>query len=138
MATHARRSAIQLRFGENDRVVVTPENEDRFALTMDEAVKACRAWESHQRFERQFRILIDVLKEWVQRHHDRVSQAHVTIRDGGLLFLVVMRKSHHDETLDESLTELDIEIANDPDLDLIRLSVLAIPNASEDNIASFL
>ena len=60
------------------------------------------------------------------------------MRDAGLLFLVVLKEKPFNQKIEDSLTELDIAIAQDDDLDLIKLSVLALPKASKDSIESFL
>ena len=43
-----------------DKVVVTTENEDRFVMSMDEAIHACRAYGEVNDFKCQFRNLLYV------------------------------------------------------------------------------
>jgi len=119
-------------------VVVTPADQDRFALTVEEAVKACRAYEQASAFRHQFQILLRMLADWIGQHRDQVAEAYVTVRDAGLLFLVVKKVPQYDDALEDQLTELDLAVAQDPNLDLIRLSVLAVPPASQEAIDSFL
>lgn len=129
----------QLRYEDRDGiVVVTSDDEDRFAITVKEAIHACRVYQREEIFAHQFNILLKRLAIWLRTRQDEVADAFVTVRDNGLLFLVVRKSPHYDAGFEDDLTELDLEVAQDPNLDLIRLSVLAIPHASDDAIASFL
>ena len=138
MTARTQRRTIELRYGDESDVVVTPADEDRFALSVDDAIAACHAHTKEREFRKQHKILFEQLTRWLRDHKDTVERAYLTTRDNGLLFLVVTRSKEMDPNLQDSLTELDVEIANDAYLDLIRLSVLAIPNASESNIESFI
>ena len=138
MTSTTSRRIVELKFGDESHVVVTPEDQDRFALSVEDAIEACRAQEKRQQFQRQHDILIRQLSDWLHKHEENVDRAYVTTRDNGLLFLVVTRSIQMNPQLQDDLTELDLAIANDPCLDLIRLSVLAIPNASDSNVESFL
>ncbi len=119
-------------------VLVVPADQDRFALTVEEAVKACRAYERAATFQRQFKILLRMLADWIREHRANVGEAYVTVRDAGLLFLVVKQSAAYDDTFEDELTQLDLAVAQDPNLDLIRLSVLAVPPASQEGVESFL
>jgi hypothetical protein len=65
--------------------------------------------------------------EWSQQHSRAIRSSHLTIRDSGLLFVVVQTGRTFDQELCDDLVDLDLAIANDPELDLIRLDVLAVP-----------
>jgi hypothetical protein len=120
------------------RVVVTPDDEDRFAITVGEAVEACRAYTKSEQFKRQFTLMLRTLAEWIRHNQEKIEASFVTRRDNGLLFLVVQKSPRHDPEFEAALTELDIQIANDPMMDLIELSVMSLPCASEDCIDSFI
>ena len=62
----------------------------------------------------------------------------ITVRDGGLLFLVVRREAEYEREFEDALTDLDAEIACDEEFDLIRLSVLALPHCPPEAMQSFL
>jgi len=139
MSQATRPNILHLDYQQRDgTVVVVPADEDRFALTVEEAVKACRAYEQASAFRHQFQILLRELADWIGQHRNQVAEAYVTVRDAGLLFLVVKKSPEHDDTLEDQLTELDLAVAQDPNLNLIRLSVLAIPPVSHEGIDSFL
>ncbi len=99
---------ITLRYdGKQQRVVIVPDDEDRFVLSMEEAVKACRIFDRNGclRFQDQFRALLTKLGTWVESRRDVVSQAILT--------------------------------AHTERLNLIRLSVLAIPDDSQQAVDCF-
>jgi hypothetical protein len=117
---------------------VETEGEDRFIVTVGAAIQACKKYEDYLQFSRQARKLLARLQLWMKTEDAKVRDAYVTVRDSAFLFLVVQRGQSFDRDLEDSLTELDLSIAQDEDLALIRLNVLALPNASEDSINSFL
>ena len=120
------------------RCAVETEDEDRFVLTLGAAIEACRAFSHYETFVRQFRELHAQLSAWIQQHDRDIAEGYLTLRDGGLLFLVVQKSAAFNQELEDSLTDLDIKIAQDDDLNLIRLNVQALPQASEESIQSFL
>lgn len=139
MSTSTAQKITQLRYEDRDgMVVVTPEDEDRFAITVEAAIQACQVFREQALFRLQFKQTLQKVAEWLNDHADDVAQAYLTVRDAGLLFLVARKSNRYDQHFEDDLTELDIQIAQDQELNLIRLSVLAIPDASEDSVASFL
>ena len=138
MPTRTRNRPVELAWRDGERsVLVTDQAEDRFVTTVEAAICACKALPEMGRFKAQYRVLLDRLADWLEVHLDRLETAYITIRDAGLLFLVVTKANTYDHELEEKLLDLDIEIARDEQLDLIRLTVLAIPDSSAEGIASF-
>ena len=84
------------------------------------------------------RQLVKLLWEWAHEHSEDIDRAFLTVRDRGLLFLVVMKGRKHNEELEECLTDLDVQVANDPEFQSIFLSVLAIPKCGPDGYLSFI
>src|SRR5258708_25252478 len=85
MGTELRhRGPVQLRF-DGGKVVVTPEDQDRFVLAADRAVEACQMMNAglqlRQRFAEEFLARIF---QWCQEHADRVNDCYVAMRDGTL------------------------------------------------------
>ena len=78
------------------------------------------------------------LCRWSQDRAADVESAYITVRDGGLLFLVVRRETEYERDFEDALTDLDTEIACDEEFDLIRLSVLALPHCPMEAMQSFL
>lgn len=139
MRTAAAEKPLQLDYyaDEGSQVIVTPQDEDRFLLSVQEAAEACRAGNKAILFKRQFGRLLKRLALWLGQYEEGVSRAFVTIRDAGLLFLVVQKTKAYDRDFENALTSLDIEIARDSNLDMVNLSVLALPSTSEDSYQSF-
>lgn len=133
------RSVSYLKYEDRDgSVVVTPDDEDRFMITVEAAIRACQAYHQQAVFRMQFKQTLQKVAEWLRAHESHVGQAYVTVRDAGLLFLVVRKQPQYDSGFEDDLTDLDLQIAQDPDLNLIRLSVLAIPPCTDDGVNSFL
>jgi hypothetical protein len=133
------RTCIVLHHSQADgQVLVQTSDEDRFMVTVDAAIRACRLYDKMTEFRSQFKRLIDKLREWVEARKDQIREALVTPYERGLLFLVVRRASEYDRDFEDELTELDLAVAHDEELGLIRLSVLGLPNASPEAIDSFL
>ncbi len=120
------------------QVRIETDQEDRFFLTVGVAIEACKAYGKQQEFLQQFREVQSRLSQWVKQHGSLITDAYLTVQDAALLFLVVMAGAAFDQALEDSLTDLDIAIAQDASLDLIQLNVLALPRASEEVIQSFL
>lgn len=85
----------------------------------------------------QLSILQKELANWLNGRED-LSQAYLTMRDGGFFFLVVKKDAEYSESLEDDLSELDIRLANDKLLASLSLDVLALPNTSEDAIDTFI
>ena len=122
---------------EEGKVRIVPPDKDIMAMSVEMAIEACRAFRQQIQFKDQFELLLKRLVEWVSEHAADVHKAFLTRRDSGLLFLVVLNTEQFDPIIEDSLTDLDLEIANDADFKLITLSVHALPCCSEDAIGSF-
>ena len=121
------------------RVTVTPPSGDRFVLRMDEAISACMASQSPNVAEHdrtRFRILLDKLGAWVVTRKD-VRDAFLTARDGKFAFVVVQAGKEYDRDLEDALSALDFDIANDHDIRFC-VEVMALPNAPERSLRAFL
>jgi len=117
--------------------VVTNKN-DVIYLTVEAAIKACKDQVEREDFTQQFDDLLDKLREWIELQKQDIAEAYVTLRDTGLLFLVVSKTRRFNQALEDALTELDVFVAQSEGFNLIQLSVLALPAADRDSIDSFL
>jgi hypothetical protein len=128
----------QLEWSEQDgTIVVVPQNQTRFKLKLNRAVEILQQAHNEAKFAIQFELLLTLLARWIKGRVD-IRDAFVTIRDSALLFIVVRAECEYDEQFEDELSRLDIEIANDVDLDLIGMDVLALPPVSADALESFL
>ncbi len=140
MAIANQQEYIRLKWQEKDRrVVVEGGDEDRFSMTVEEAIEACKVYDKGKKalFRKQFNMLLGFLGQWCYNRTDKIQKAIFTIRDAGLLFLVVTRIKTCDETFEDELTQLDIKIAHSTDFSEICLSVQALPLCGEDGYGSF-
>lgn len=120
------------------KVVVTLPDQHVMVMAVGHAVEACRAFQNQLAFRDQFQSLIHRLGTWIFDHQENLDKAYITSRDAGLLFLVVRKDTQYCDAFEDELTDLDLEVANDPDYDLIRLEVIALPAAPDESILSFL
>lgn len=128
---------VQLNYAQKDQTVtVTPENEDRFAIRVEEAILACQLAQKEQLFRRQLDHLWKVLAAWLHRRDD-VSKAYFAYRDRGWNFIVIKQSVEYNPVLDDQLSELDLALHRDVDLDLIRIEVMALPPVSDEALQSF-
>lgn len=145
MKTTARQKPIILDFkAEGDRMVlVTPANEDRFMVTIAQAIEACVASQEQQpnvvmRFQQEYEALLGHLAEWAEEHRHKICKAYLTVRDSDLLFVVVQREPAYDRAFEDDLTELNIGVVRDGRFGLIRMNVLGMPFAADDGDTAFL
>lgn len=120
------------------RVVVTPSDGDRFPIRVDEAIEACLRHKADELTQKRFILLLGRLGTWAREHTAQVRDAFVTLRDGGVCFLVVHSTPKYDEAFEDALTVLDRELARDQDFLLFRVEVVSIPPVSEKSLRSFL
>lgn len=137
--TSSRPPAIHLGHSDPDGQVVVHAGDDLFLLTVQEAVNACGAWGKMAAFQSQMKDLIGRLNQWVSARPDKIRDAYFSVKaGGGLFFLVVTKGKKFDSALEDELSDLDMEVANSADLDLLRLSVLAVPDSPAEVVDSFL
>jgi hypothetical protein len=130
--------AQQLVWREEDgHVTVTARDEDRFVVGLHRAVEALQQVAQAEQFERQLRLLLRIIAEWLNKTKS-VDKAFLTVRDGMLCLLIVREAVEYDEEFEDTLSALDIDIANDVHLSLIRMSSIALPMVSDEAFASFL
>ena len=67
------------------------------------------------------------LDAWATQQAGSITDAFLVLKADHLLFLVIQAGSSFDEALEESLTDLDLKVAQDSAYDLIPMSVQALP-----------
>lgn len=120
------------------RVRVVPADKDIMAMSVETAIEACKAYKHQIVFKDQFDLLLHKLGDWASARAEKVATAYLTVRDAGLLFLVMLRGRRYDEQIENDLIDLDLDIANDHDFDLIQLSAHIVPSIDDDSLQSFL
>ena len=138
MATQTERTFVLLEDGSGQTVVVSPKDRDKFCMKVDEAVRACKMLSRGYSFVRQIGQLQERLARWLKQHRSQIHSAYLTIRQEGLLFLVVQKEVRCDQELVASLTDLDVEVACDDQFDEVDLEVLSLPFTSGDSLNAFM
>ena len=125
--------------GDDRPVVVTPADQDRFVASVQDAAQACQAGSDVLVFNEQFKTrLLPRLAVWLTEHKAKVYRAFVSVREGGLLFLVVRRRARYDAEFTDALSALDAEIARNQEFNMVRLEVLGLPLVPDEASRSFL
>jgi hypothetical protein len=137
-------AVIRLGHFDPDTQVLVEKGGDRFVMSLEEAIDACLSREEAKQmiarrelFERQMRLLVDRLRQWVEKNKHDVADAYFQIRPECQMFLVVLRKVEHDDRIEQELTDLTIEVSDDPAFSMARLDVQALPNGPVDDVRSF-
>lgn len=131
-------SIVLLAEGSDAEAMVQMDSGDKFFVAVADAARACQMVDRFKEFGPQFNELVRTLRTWLEDHRDKVKSAHLAIRSRDILFLVIQKSAEFDQQLSESLTELDLLIANSRELNLIELDVLAIPTVSRESANAFL
>jgi len=139
MAVEIATDWMRLNWPKRGQVLVTSRQGDRFIIeSIEEAAVACQQGQDIIDFRRQVSdLLLPRLSAWIKEHRARVQKAFLTLRDGYLLFLVIRKQVRYDEEFTDRLTDLDIEIARNPDLDHVQMNVLALPAVTNEGAESF-
>jgi len=140
MAVANKQKPIPLTWMQKDRqVIIEPEDRDKFCMTVEDAIDACKVYDRQKKalFRKQFDMLLDFLGGWSYQRKSKLAKVFLTVRDAGLLFLVVLKRKTYDEDFEEELTQLDLKIANSRDFSEILLSVQSLPLCSQSNYDSF-
>ncbi len=138
VADTLRSSVLQLDWRmENGLVTVTPMDQSRFVIKVRRAVEILQQADRAELFGRQFDVLLSSLAQWLQDRRD-IAFAFLTQRDGALAFVVVRTDSKFDDQFEDALSDLDYQIANDPDLNLVKMDAIGLPFVSRDAVNSFL
>lgn len=141
MAVASKQQYIPLKWSEKDHkmVVVEDKDKDRFCLTLEAAIAACKAYDTKKRalVRNQFDNLLNFLGDWCYKRRKKLAKVFLTIRDAGLLFLVITNRKTYDEEFENELTNLDIKVAHEDSFSEICLSVQALPLCDAANYDSF-
>ncbi len=123
----------------DQRVVIEPQDEDRFVMTTEEVIEACKVYDKRKRgpFQVQFRNLLNHLGAWAFARRDKIAHTFLTLRESRLLFLIVTQGTAYDDDFESELTKLDLEIAHSEAFSEISLSVQSLPNCGPHAYESF-
>lgn len=101
---------IRLSFRSEQRVVVEPDDRDRFIMTVREAAQACKQVEDNKEWEDSFREFLVHLEQWGVAHAERIHSVYVYTGDGSLNILIGTRGDSYAQEYDDVLSDLDISL----------------------------
>lgn len=133
-----RRSVVPLIEGEHDDVQVVRLDGDRFVTTAQQAINFLSLAGKAVEFQRQLKDLLERLYVWVEDRRGEISAAYIVLGGDGITLVVVQRVVEFSFVLEEQLTDLDIEVANDGAFELIPFNTLLVPKVGEAVLKSFL
>ena len=122
-------------YAEGDVVTVIPRDQKRFDIQKDRAIQVLQIAD---KAGKQFELLVAILGKWISANDSAIEHAYLTLQDFTLAFVVVRKEAKYDENFQDKLAELDFRIANDSELDTIKLKTLALPNVGIPALRSFL
>lgn len=119
------------------RVRYEDEEGKRYLLTVEQAIRACRAYDDKLLFNEQLHRLWAFLSRWWNDHQSSISRAILTVRDTGLFLVLVQKQVEIDTKLEDAIVELYHLVVNDPDFSLIRLDAISVPQCTDLELSSF-
>jgi hypothetical protein len=126
-----------LRPEDGGSVMIHTKDRDCFGLPFDDLVNACQSSTQFKEFCRQVGALLDRLAGWLEERRAELEAAYVSLEAEGAIFVVVRESKAFDPAIEDALSILDLEIAQSPEFNLIKLRVLALPRSSKETVASF-
>ena len=126
---------LRLDFRSEQRVVVVPEDEDRFVLTSHEAARACRRVANEKEWRSEFGSFLAKVHDWCEQHSKSIDGAYLALGDEGMKVFVVTIRDEYDFGLGDEVARLGIELA-----DLFPgcpADVLHVPNMALNDLDSF-
>jgi len=130
----AKDQIVRLSYMDGGTVVVTPEDEDRFVLTAQKAVKACQdqhpTGEAIKSFKSRFLL---PLVNWCKRHTDRVQACYLPVPVGHLQVFIIGVSRKYDFELGKDIAGLELQLFDAG----WRVNVLQIPHGDEEDLQTF-
>jgi hypothetical protein len=123
---------------DDGNILITPSDESRFVIKVGAAIEILRRHSQEKQAEKQFHLLVGRLALWLDDHNAVWDRAFLTAGEATLRFVVVRKASRYDEEASDSLSDLELDLARDEDLTLIKVTTTALPNASDEALKSFL
>ncbi|WP_145944510.1 hypothetical protein [Fuerstiella marisgermanici] len=142
-ASHNVESSLQKKavvvdwYSEHETIQVFGRNQSRFEIQKDRAIEALQVAKQREQFDKQLNLLIGKTFEWLVSGVSGVESIYLTLRDSRLMLVVIAEVAECQDDLEDSVTEFDITVAEDSDLDLIRMNSMVLPNASDEALNSF-
>jgi hypothetical protein len=108
----ARSRPIRIGFQSVEKVLVEPEDNDRFLITAREAARACKQAEDNKEWGENFSQFLVFLEKWAKSKKDKLDALFLDIGDGSLTVLACTPGENYDFGFDDELSELDLAIVD--------------------------
>jgi len=125
-------------YAEQDVVSVNPRDQRRFEIQKDRAIEILQKERERETFQKQFSLLLEHLAQWIRERRGQIEGSYLTLQDGALALVIVKKDVKYDDRFEDELSDLEFQVANDPDLRSIELTVLAVPPVGNDALRAFL
>lgn len=133
-AERIRGQTIRLSHHLGKQVVVEPQDEDRFVMTAQSAVKACQ---DHRRQEEAIRFFKEQflvpLIQWCLGHQDKVRACYMPFPQGGIQVFILTKSRRYDFAFGKEIADLELSLADVG----WRVSVLQIPASDTEDLQTF-
>ena len=136
--TPLKKNILQLSWSNHDgQATVTPQNEDRYTIKVQKVIELLALGKKAENFELQFKLLLNTLGSWFNGRKD-LADAYLTSRDGIFSFIAIRSEMKYSESFEDEHADLDIHIANDSDLNLVKLNTMSLPPVSAETLDQFI
>lgn len=116
---------ITLHFQNAQRVMVVPDDKDRFFTTVGEAARACKQAQDNVEWAEQWNDFLAHIHRWCADRSQDVDAGYVMVGDG-LTVLICVSIEDYNFDLEDALTDLDLELSER--FPLCCAEVMQIPN----------
>ncbi len=113
------------------------KDSDKLNIFLTDALEACRIRKRDDEQLKKFQLLLNKLGTWLFDHNEKIHKTFLTVCEGGLLLVIVRKELKYDEEFESQVTDLDMDIAKDPDFSEIPFSVQTLPRCDADGYESF-
>ena len=127
---------IRLHFRDLDtRIVVTPDDNDRFVTTSSEAAQACKMAQDALRWNQEFEALLKHIHDWCAKHEERIANAFLSFSSDGLKLFLLTRGSKYRFDFDDAVSDFDIEL--DEKFKNCPSEIMQLPETPVESLTSF-
>lgn len=136
MATTEQGKGQLIRLSHTDgNVIVEPEDEDRFVMTAQSAVMACK---DHQRYQEAIRAFkqafLQPLIEWCASHSGKVQACYVPFPSGHIQVFVIGSSPTYDFDLGRAVAALELKLF---DAGWQPVSIVLLPSAATEDLPTY-
>lgn len=126
---------IRLSFGDERPVVVTPEDEDRFMTTAEDAARACEQAQDVLKWKKEFDRLLTYIHAWCLAHEGDVVRAYLAFSSDGLHVFILTSGDQYRFDFDDAVTALDIDLVDR--FERCPTEITQIPSTPIGSLTSF-